>query len=450
MAEVHAALVRLRLATGVDMSWGDGRLVVACDRRRVAERLEQPSANAFLLLRGEGVPEDELAAGVLSADAEQGARALAFLLRLKLTGMVAETLVVDSRDQATRRIVSGSFRPTSHRVDAEYVLSRFAYLRREQSTLVLESPRSHWRVELHTPEALAWLDALTSPEAAALDHGVTEFLAEAGMLTTVSEDGALEEDQDDNLRMWEFHDLLFHDRSRRGRHDGQIGGTFRFRGQFPAVPLRREESVAEPVKLPVPDLDAVAAAGPSFGEVLEARRSARPVGAEITLERLSELLYRSARAQSHDEEHGTSWRPYPTGGAVGELEVYATVERCAGLEPGMYRYDSLEHQLVPITATDAARARLLDAAAAAQGREVRPAALLTLASRFGRVSWKYEGLAYALMLKNAGGLLQTICLVATAMDVAACALGTGNNADFARATGLPEHVEGPVSEITLG
>jgi SagB-type dehydrogenase family enzyme len=279
---------------------------------------------------------------------------------------------------------------------------------------------------------------------------VTEFLAEAGMLSAVGENEALEEDEDDNLRMWEFHDLLFHDRSRRGRHDGQIGGSFRFRDQIPAVPLRREEPASEPVELSVPDLAAIAADGPSFGGVLESRRSARPVGAEITLGQLSELLYRSARAQRHDEEHGTSWRPYPTGGAVGELEVYATVERCTGLEPGMYRYDSLDHQLVPVATIDAACARLLDAAAAAQGRTGPPAVLLTLASRFARVSWKYEGLAYALTLKNAGCLLQTICLVAASMEVAACALGTGSSADFARAADLPEHAEGPVSEITVG
>lgn len=448
MDETQATVVRLRLAPGVELTWRHGRLVAACDRRRAAEPLEKPAADAFLMLRGQGLPEEDLAAGLLGAGAGEGARALAFLLRLKLAGIVAETLVVGGREQATRRIVSGSFSPTPHRADVAYALSRFAYMRREQATMVLESPRAHWRVELHTAAALAWLDTLTSPGAAALDGAVTEFLAETGMLTAVLEDGVLEEDEDDNLRMWEFHDLLFHDRSRRGRHDGQIGRTSRFRDQIPAVPLRREESAGEPVKLRVPDLASIAAAEPSFGGVLEARRSARPVGAEITLEQLSELLYRSARAQRHDEEH--SWRPYPTGGAVGELEIYATVERCAGLEPGMYRYGSLDHQLVPIAATDAARARLLDAAAAAQGREGRPAVLLTLANRFGRVSWHYEGLAYALMLKNAGGLLQTICLVATAMDIAACAIGSGNNADFARATGQPEPVEGPVSEITLG
>ncbi len=450
MAEVQATVVRLRLAPGVELNWSDAGLVANSDRRRVAEPFDEPASDAFLLLRGQGLPEEELAAGLLSADPEEGARSLAFLLRLKLTGMVAETLVVGGVEQATRRIASGSFRPTPHRADAAYSLSRFAYMHREQSTMVLESPRSHWRVELHTAEAMAWLEALISPDATALDGVVTEFLAETGMLTEVSPDGVLAEDENDSLRTWEFHDLLFHDRSRRGRHDGRIGGTFRFRGQILAVPLRREDSASTQIRLPVPDLESASAAEPPFSAVLESRRSSRPVGAEITLGQLSELLYRSARAQGHDEEHGTSWRPYPTGGAVGELEVYVTVERCAGLEPGMYRYDSLDHQLAPVAATDSSRARLLDAAAGAQGREGRPAVLLTLASRFGRVSWKYEGLAYALMLKNAGGLLQTICLVATAMDMAACALGTGNSADFARATGLPEHVEGPVSEITLG
>ena len=38
------------------------------------------------------------------------------------------------------------------------------------------------------------------------------------------------EDENPSLRTWEFHDLLFHSRSREGRHDLAIGGTYRFAG----------------------------------------------------------------------------------------------------------------------------------------------------------------------------------------------------------------------------
>ena len=43
-------------------------------------------------------------------------------------------------------------------------------------------------------------------------------------------------EQAPTMRTWEFHDLLFHTRSRRGRNDLEYGGTYRFRGQLPPLP----------------------------------------------------------------------------------------------------------------------------------------------------------------------------------------------------------------------
>jgi SagB-type dehydrogenase family enzyme len=47
-----------------------------------------------------------------------------------------------------------------------------------------------------------------------------------------------------------------------------------------------------------------------------------------------------------------------------------------------------------------------------------PPVLIVLAARFARMTWKYEGIGYANLLKDAGGLLQTRYLVATAMGLA--------------------------------
>jgi len=42
-----------------------------------------------------------------------------------------------------------------------------------------------------------------------------------------------------------------------------------------------------------------------------------------------------------------------------------------------------------------------------------PQILVTIAARFGRVSWKYSALAYSLILKDVGVLMQTLYLIAT-------------------------------------
>ena len=52
--------------------------------------------------------------------------------------------------------------------------------------------------------------------------------------------------------------------------------------------------------------------------------------------------------------------------------------------------------------------------------------LLVLTARFQRVSWKYELIAYATILKGVGVLYQTMYLVATAMRLAPCAIGAGD------------------------
>jgi SagB-type dehydrogenase family enzyme len=63
--------------------------------------------------------------------------------------------------------------------------------------------------------------------------------------------------------------------------------------------------------------------------------------------------------------------------------------------------------------------------------------------------WKYQGMAYALILKDLGALIQTMYLVATSMDLAPCALGAGDADLFAQATGLNQLVEASVGEFML-
>ena len=79
-----------------------------------------------------------------------------------------------------------------------------------------------------------------------------------------------------------------------------------------------------------------------------------------------------------------------------------------------------------------------------------PQILITIAARFQRLSWKYESMAYSALLKNVGVLYQTMYLVATAMDLAPCALGGGDSDLFARAARLDYYAETSVGEFLLG
>jgi SagB-type dehydrogenase family enzyme len=79
-----------------------------------------------------------------------------------------------------------------------------------------------------------------------------------------------------------------------------------------------------------------------------------------------------------------------------------------------------------------------------------PPILITIAARFSRVSWKYSSIAYALVLKDVGVLLQTFYLMVADMGLGGCAIGITNIELFARMTGIEFHSEGPVGQFALG
>jgi len=89
-------------------------------------------------------------------------------------------------------------------------------------------------------------------------------------------------------------------------------------------------------------------------------------------------------------------------------------------------------------------------ARAAAGISRLPQVLLVVTARIQRLMWKYEGLSYGMILKNAGVMTELMYLVATAMDLAPCALGAGHSAGFAALSGLDPLVEPSVADFILG
>jgi len=143
-------------------------------------------------------------------------------------------------------------------------------------------------------------------------------------------------------------------------------------------------------------------------------------------------------------------RPYPAAGSAYELEIYLTVNHCEGLARGFYHYDADRHVLVSIAARAHDIEMQFSAASFAMDAMKQPQILITIAARFDRVAWKYSAIAYSLILKDVGVLLQTFYLAATEMGLGGCAIGTGNIDLFARMTGLPFHVEGSVGQFAFG
>jgi SagB-type dehydrogenase family enzyme len=352
------------------------------------------------------------------------------------------------------------------------VLSRLAYLRRRGSEMVLESPRASALFRICDSRIANLLAVLSTPQTMTKLRRLQGFpgtelfalLLSCQILFKVGkpgDDGRRASEGDQHLVLWDFHDLLFHARSTEGRQANPLGGLYAHAGAIAPLPAVRPPWPGQRIDL-VESEAITSHPVSSFTSLLHARRSIRSFDDvnPITLVELSRLLDAAARIRStwtSDLDFGETGpvmtyaaRPYPGAGSAYELELYLAVANCAGLARGFYHYDADAHALVPITVNEPQLEAMLMAAAYAMDAPSQPQILMTVAARFGRVSWKYSSVAYSLILKDAGVLLQTLYLTATDMGLGGCAIGTNNIELFAKMTGLEFHVEGPVAQFALG
>ncbi|MER6951362.1 SagB family peptide dehydrogenase [Nonomuraea sp. NPDC000554] len=384
----------------------------------------------------------------------------------RLTGrlgyLLARSIHVDGRELARVEAVAreADYTPAPVPAEASVQLAKFTLLRAYEGHLVVESPLVKQRMALLDPAARSMVAALGAPVRVAdlppsglSDQAVAELLAHlvgAGFAEVTEEEHPV-------LRQWDFHDLLFHARSRFGRHDEPFGGIFPYVGEIEPQPAVKEPPQGPSVELHRPELDELLERDPVLTTVLEGRASVRQSGEQpMTVEQLGEFLYRVARVRSQfgpvpeSMPYEATSRPYPCGGSAYELELYVTVRRCAGLAEGVYYYDPVGHRLVLVNDDEEDRAALLRMAYMATARSAVPDVLFTMTSRFQRLSWKYRGIAYAVTLKHAGVLYQTMYLVATAMGLAPCGLGSGDADLVSRVMGLDYLRESSVGEFMLG
>jgi SagB-type dehydrogenase family enzyme len=427
-------------------------------------------------LARDGGTEEEIAQAVDQGAEPWAVAAFLFHLhRFEALRLLSFAIRSSGARLCTLNPISGWFDLSAAPVDPgqSYVLSRFAYQRRDAGGMVLESPRSHGKVRLEDPRAAALLLALSRPTmlgalvasvpGVAFDdvEALVGLLVSTGFVVAVHDAGLTEEESTPQLAPWSFHDLLFHARSRLGRHAEPNGKTFPFRDRLAPLPALRPEAAGEArevIALWRPDLDAIAASDPPFSRVLEGRRTIRTQGVDpIAVETLSEFLYRSARVRSRSGTetvpeigYEVSNRPYPSGGACYDIEIYLAVDRCRGLEPGLYHYDPERHALARRSGRTPELDAILVGATCSTMSPTTPQIVVCMASRFQRVAWSYEGISYSVTLKNAGVLYQTFYLVATAMGLACCGVGRGDSDNFARAAGTDYFAETSVGEFLLG
>jgi SagB-type dehydrogenase family enzyme len=415
--------------------------------------------------------------GSLASDGDSVDKEINLLVRrLARRGLLEYRLgnVDDNKDRVVIEPQTPDYWPQTPTLgDADVVvLSRFAYLRRRGNEMVLESPRAGALFRIYDPKIAATLVMLSTP------RQIKQFRRQDGFpgaellallvdcqilfkIDAAGGDGLRPSEGDGNLVLWDFHDLLFHTHSTAGRQANPLGGLYPYAGVMPAPPAVRPGWPGKKI-----DLRKLAAAPAEItspvAKLLRERHSTRDFDDQqpITLPELARFLDGAARVQSKWKNRidlgdggpmvSYTTRPYPSGGSAYELELYLAVANCEGLARGFYHYDADRHALVPIGARTPELDAQLAAAEFAMDAPGVPQILITIAARFDRTAWKYSSIAYSLVLKDVGVLIQTLYLMATDMGLGGCAIGSINIDLFAKMTGLEFHVEGPVGQFALG
>lgn len=433
------------------------------------DRLSPGLLAAFKVLAAEGGTEAYLTDLVIQSDGlSQLPQFYYYLEQFINLGILCYTVLSEGLPLATLVPLSPhpQFQLQQAAKNQQYILSRFAYSRREQTQMVLESPLSHAQIICIDSRCGTLIAELAQPQRAKeLCHtvsGISEetiqqffsLLLTAQMLHEVTAEGTVPEDENQTLRQWEFHDLLFHSRSRTGRNSNRFGKTFRFLGEIEQPPTIKPKMSDDIIELYKPDIETLKENDDSLTQVLERRKSIRGYQDEqpITLKQLGEFLYRVARIKDiFPKDYGECGnRPFPSGGTRHPLELYVTVNICEGISSGLYHYHPLDHQLCRIAHRTSQVEALIEEAGLATSKLCVPQVLIILAARFQRTTWAYQSMAYATILKDVGVLYQTMYLVATAMNLAPCAIGLGNADLFAAVAGTDYYAESSVGEFILG
>jgi SagB-type dehydrogenase family enzyme len=155
---------------------------------------------------------------------------------------------------------------------------------------------------------------------------------------------------------------------------------------------------------------------------IEGRRSRRKFDvSDVGLEELAYLLWATQGVRKVVGGGYATLRMVPSGGARHPFETYLAVQRVAGLEPGLYRYQGIEHRLLQLRRQRDLVPRVM---VASGGQEwIADAAVVFLWSCIPyRAEWRYMTRAHRAMLLDAGHICQNLYLACESLGLGTCAI----------------------------
>ena len=125
------------------------------------------------------------------------------------------------------------------------------------------------------------------------------------------------------------------------------------------------------------------------------------------------------RACASGLPRATVLRTVPSAGNRHALETYLAALRVSGLEPGLYRYLPLEHQLLHLFDEEQMPAKLTEATLG-QAFVGRAAAVFIWTTIPYRMEWRYGLAAHKVIALDAGHVCQNLYLACEAIGAGTC------------------------------
>lgn len=162
-------------------------------------------------------------------------------------------------------------------------------------------------------------------------------------------------------------------------------------------------------------------AGSGLLSAIDRRQSRRQFTADpLKLEELSFLLW-ATQGIRQVLPSGSARRTVPSAGCRHALETYLCVFKVTGLEPGLYRYLPVEHQLLLEYGDDQLHHRIVPAALG-QSFTGQAAAVFIWTAIPYRMEWRYDIAAHKVILLDAGHVCQNLYLACQAIGAGTCAI----------------------------
>lgn len=205
------------------------------------------------------------------------------------------------------------------------------------------------------------------------------------------------------------------------------------------------------IQLPSPDLDGRV----SVEKTLATRRSVRDFENEpMSLAALAQLCWAAQGVtRKEDVPPGWSWgnwqggrRTAPSAGAMYPLELYVIAGSVEGLDPGVYKYKPLSHELLHVTAGDK-RSQMVTRGPGQKWMAEAPCLFVVagtsrLDARFGERAARY-------LHFEVGHVVENICLQSVALEFGSTVVGSFVEDTVKQVLGMPAD-QTPLAIVPVG